>query len=547
MARIFRKLQQLLDVDLTSTPPADGDALVYDDGSSKWVPGAGGGSGADDQTAAEVPFTPAGNLASTDVQAALQELDTEKAASSHAHAGEDITSGTVADARIASTIARDSEVTAAVAAHEADTTSVHGIADTSALVTTARTLTAGNGLAGGGTLAADRTFSVNVDDSTIEINTDTLRVKDGGITAAKVASDVATQAELDAHVNDTSAAHAASAISADSTTLGGTGTDVQAVLEELDNGIADHLADSSAAHAASAISFTPDGSISATTVQAAIVEVRDEAGGGGAPTDATYITQTANGSLSNEQALSALSTGLVKVTTTTGVLSTAVANTDYPAVTHASRHQNGGADEISIAGLDGVSTELQAHLDDTTDAHDASAVSVADAGSYYTSTQVEAALQEVGAYASGWTTIVKPSDESVNSGGTGTTLQNDNDFAFTAVSGAVYEIELLLIYVSPSGGATPDFKFTFGEDSTARGTASFQGITNADAANNSPILCNQTAVFAAGTATTIRTAKVFVNYVGNGGTFRMLWAQNTSNANDLTLKAGSYMRYKRVL
>lgn len=47
-------------------------------------------------------------------------------------------------------------------------------------------------------------------------------------------------------------------------------------------------------------------------------------GGGGAPTNATYITQTPDGTLSNEQALSALSTGLLKVTTGTGVLSTAV-------------------------------------------------------------------------------------------------------------------------------------------------------------------------------------------------------------------------------
>lgn len=43
--------------------------------------------------------------------------------------------------------------------------------------------------------------------------------------------------------------------------------------------------------------------------------------GSGAPTNATYITQTADGTLSNEQALSALATGLVQVTTSTGVLS----------------------------------------------------------------------------------------------------------------------------------------------------------------------------------------------------------------------------------
>lgn len=42
---------------------------------------------------------------------------------------------------------------------------------------------------------------------------------------------------------------------------------------------------------------------------------------GVAPSDATYITQTANGTLSNEQALSSLSTGLMQVTTSTGVVS----------------------------------------------------------------------------------------------------------------------------------------------------------------------------------------------------------------------------------
>lgn len=54
-------------------------------------------------------------------------------------------------------------------------------------------------------------------------------------------------------------------------------------------------------------------------------------GGDGAPTNATYIVQTANGSLSAEQALGALSTGILKNTTTTGQLSIAVAGTDYQA------------------------------------------------------------------------------------------------------------------------------------------------------------------------------------------------------------------------
>lgn len=45
-----------------------------------------------------------------------------------------------------------------------------------------------------------------------------------------------------------------------------------------------------------------------------------QGGGGGAPTNATYITQTPNGGLSNEQALNALSSGIMRVATTTGVI-----------------------------------------------------------------------------------------------------------------------------------------------------------------------------------------------------------------------------------
>ena len=54
-------------------------------------------------------------------------------------------------------------------------------------------------------------------------------------------------------------------------------------------------------------------------------------GTGLAPIDAKYIVQQSNSDLTNEQALGALATGLLKNTTTTGVLSIAVAGTDYVA------------------------------------------------------------------------------------------------------------------------------------------------------------------------------------------------------------------------
>jgi hypothetical protein len=52
-------------------------------------------------------------------------------------------------------------------------------------------------------------------------------------------------------------------------------------------------------------------------------------GTSGAPVAATYITQVPNGSLTNEQAMSTLGTGLVKNTTVTGVQSIAIDGTDY--------------------------------------------------------------------------------------------------------------------------------------------------------------------------------------------------------------------------
>jgi hypothetical protein len=61
-----------------------------------------------------------------------------------------------------------------------------------------------------------------------------------------------------------------------------------------------------------------------------------------APAAAKYITQTTDSELSAEQALGALATGILKNTTTTGVLSIAAAGTDYQAA---------DADLTTIAGL----------------------------------------------------------------------------------------------------------------------------------------------------------------------------------------------------
>ncbi len=67
----------------------------------------------------------------------------------------------------------------------------------------------------------------------------------------------------------------------------------------------------------------------------------------------------------------------------------------YSCTTHGLIYQSDGASWTTWATLG--ETGLAAHLADTSDAHDASAISVADAGSYFAGADVEAALQEVGA------------------------------------------------------------------------------------------------------------------------------------------------------
>jgi len=89
-------------------------------------------------------------------------------------------------------------------------------------------------------------------------------------------------AATDTHIADTDDAHDASAISVDSTDLVGTGTEVQTVVEELDDAIVavdqlidDHIADAADAHDASAISIADAGNdFTATTVEGALDELQ---------------------------------------------------------------------------------------------------------------------------------------------------------------------------------------------------------------------------------------------------------------------------------
>lgn len=91
-------------------------------------------------------------------------------------------------------------------------------------------------------------------------------------------SDIDTRAldsDLTAHINDAADAHDASAISyAPAGAV--VATDVQAAITELDSDLTAHINDAAGAHAASAIAVTPTGNLAADDVQEALTELQDD-------------------------------------------------------------------------------------------------------------------------------------------------------------------------------------------------------------------------------------------------------------------------------
>ena len=110
-------LADLTDVDVTSDPPAQDDVLAWDEVAGEWTPATlDGGSGGDLSDAAP-----------QDLGTAAAGVSDEASRADHVH-----------DMPTATDVGADPSGTAATAVtvHTADTTAVHGIADTSALVVT---------------------------------------------------------------------------------------------------------------------------------------------------------------------------------------------------------------------------------------------------------------------------------------------------------------------------------------------------------------------------------------------------------------------------
>ena len=210
-----------------------------------------------------------------------------------------------------------------------------------------RALTAGAGLTGGGDLSADRTFDVQVDGFTLEIAADTVRVKDGGVTVAKLSFDPATQAELDAEAAARAAADTAAIASAEAYS---------------DAALAAHTGDTSDAHDASAISVADAGNlIAATDVEGALEELAGSVGSIPTVAAATHAASSKATPVDADEiplADSAASFALKKLTWA-NLKATIKAYTDtlYPSGSGTSTGTNTG-DQTSVTGNAGTATKL---------------------------------------------------------------------------------------------------------------------------------------------------------------------------------------------
>jgi hypothetical protein len=217
------ELANLSDVDIITTPPADGEALVWDADNDEWIPGS---VAAGSVAAADVSYAGGTGMSATNVESAIDELATEKA------------NDTALTAHIDDTAdAHDGTAISYAGGTGMSATHVEGAIDELATekVDTTRTISTTAPLTGGGDLSANRTLAVSAGTETaagvLELatngetttGTDTVRATHPAGVAAAIA----------AHTGDTTDAHDASAISIADAGGDFTATNVEDALAEL--------------------------------------------------------------------------------------------------------------------------------------------------------------------------------------------------------------------------------------------------------------------------------------------------------------------------
>lgn len=141
-----------------------------------------------------------------------------------------------------------------------------------------------------------------------------------------------------------------------------------------------------------------------------------------------------------------------------------------------------------------------------------------------------------------WVVKVKTVNETITSDNT---LNNDADLQFSTAANTNYVVRGMLVMQS---NVTPDFQMAMSHSGTTTAEfGTYWRLRNSDTA-----FTNVVAMTNPGSARTFTTNTIdyniiwfhyFVRVGASGGTLNVQWAQNTSDANNTTVFAGSFLEY----
>lgn len=153
---------------------------------------------------------------------------------------------------------------------------------------------------------------------------------------------------------------------------------------------------------------------------------------------------------------------------------------------------------------------------------------------------------------SGWTTIIKPADESKTSN---TTYSDDADFQFATAANSIYHVRGEFFFVTAAG--TVNCKFRWNNSQTpveqlfgVEWIGTFVTVpTGLNFSSNALSTANPSAdnvIAASGFFSVVRFDGYFLSHATNTGLFSIQWAQNSSVGSALIMRKGGALEYRKA-
>jgi hypothetical protein len=147
--------------------------------------------------------------------------------------------------------------------------------------------------------------------------------------------------------------------------------------------------------------------------------------------------------------------------------------------------------------------------------------------------------------------VIKKEDESTN---TDTTMSNDSELYAYLPPNSMFEIYANIM--AYSGSQIPDIKIDWSTSgitllsyrmSTGPGVSITSGLDSESVAfgGYNDLSIDKVFGLAAGASVTLKENFIIKTGI-NGGLINLRWAQNTSSANNITVRAGSYLKITKV-